>query len=67
MSISEVSIPAFTINNSLNPILWDNDKLRKDIRYKLLGIAKHFADTLKVKKLNINPARLKKFKKNPRK
>ena len=53
MSISEVSIPAFTINNSLNPILWDNDKLRKDIRYKLLGIAKHFADTLKVKNLNL--------------
>lgn len=53
MSISEVSIPAFTINNSLNPILWDNEKLRKDIRYKLLGIAKHFADTLKVKKLNL--------------
>lgn len=53
MSISEAPVPAYVINNTLNPVLWDNDELRTDVRYKLLGIAKHFADTLKVKKLNL--------------
>jgi len=53
MSISEAPVAAFTVNNTLNPILWDNDELRLDIRYKLLSIAKHFADTLKVKHLNL--------------
>lgn len=52
MSISEAP-KAFTINDTLNPILWDNDVLRKQIRLKLLEIAKHFADTLKVKNLNL--------------
>lgn len=53
MSISEASVAAFTVNDTLNPILWDNGTLRKEIRYKLLAIAKHFADTLKVKHLNL--------------
>jgi hypothetical protein len=53
MSISETPIAAFTVNNTLNPILWDNDELRNTIKYKLLSIAKHFADTLKVKNLNL--------------
>ena len=53
MSISEAPVAAFTVNDTLNPILWDNYVLRKDIRYKLLSIAKHFADTLKVKNLKL--------------
>ena len=53
MPISETPVAAFTVNDTLNPILWDNDELRLDIRYKLLSIAKHFADTLKVKNLNL--------------
>ena len=42
-----------TINDTLNPLLWDNNDLIPEVRYKLLQIAKHFADTLKVKKLNL--------------
>lgn len=53
MSIFEAPVQAYVINDTLNPILWDNDELRTDVRYKLLGIAKHFADTLKVKALNL--------------
>lgn len=42
---------SYTINDTLNPLLWEKGKLIPKVRYKLLQIAKHFADTLNVKKL----------------
>lgn len=40
-------------NQELNPKLWDGDKLIPEVRHTLLRIAKHFAEFLKVDKLNL--------------
>jgi hypothetical protein len=42
-----------TVNNELNPKLWQNNKLIPEVRAKLLIIAKNFADFLKVEKLDL--------------
>jgi hypothetical protein len=52
MALNE-AIPAYTVNQLLNPILWDDLKMRPKIRLQLLKIAKNFANTLKVKNLNL--------------
>ena len=53
MKLKELSIPAYFVNDTLNPSLWENDELILKVRYKLLQIAKNFIDTLKVKELNL--------------
>jgi hypothetical protein len=53
MRFNELSIKPIAFNDTLNPELWDGDNLKTQIRYKLLLIAKHFAEFLKVKKLNL--------------
>lgn len=53
MQFSELSAPPVPYNDTLNPILWENDKLKLEIRYKLLFIARHFAQFLNVPKLNL--------------
>ncbi len=40
-------------NDTLNPKLWDGDKLIPEIRLQLLKIARHFADFLNVERLNL--------------
>jgi hypothetical protein len=40
-------------NQTLNPKLWAGDKLIPEVRLQLLKIARHFADFLKVEKLNL--------------
>jgi hypothetical protein len=53
MRFNELSIKPIAFNDTLNPELWDGDNLKTQIRYKLLLIARHFAEFLKVKKLNL--------------
>lgn len=53
MKIQELSPAAITHNTELNPKLWDNHKLIPEVRHKLLTIAKHFAEYLNVKRLNL--------------
>jgi hypothetical protein len=40
-------------HDTLNPALWDNGQLLTEVRYKLMMIARHFANFLKVDKLNL--------------
>jgi len=53
MRFNELSINPISLHDTLNPLLWENDRLKTQIRYKLLVIAKHFAKFLKVKQLNL--------------
>ena len=53
MQIQELSIDPNPHHHELNPSLWDNNHLRKEVRHKLLQIAKHFADYLNVSRLNL--------------
>ena len=53
MQIQELSIDPNPHHHELNPVLWENNSLRIEIRVKLLQIARHFADYLNVSKLNL--------------
>ena len=46
-------IQPFTTNDTLNPVLWDNDTLKPLVRFKLLSIAKDFIKSLKVPNLKL--------------
>lgn len=43
----------FATNDTLNPVLWDDDTLKPLVRFKLLSIAKDFIKTLKAPNLNL--------------
>ena len=45
-------------HHELNPVLWDNNHLRKDVRHKLLEIARHFALYLNVPRLYLKDVTL---------
>jgi hypothetical protein len=45
-------------HHELNPILWDNNSLRKEVRLKLLKIARHFALYLNVPILHLKDVTL---------
>jgi hypothetical protein len=45
-------------HHELNPALWDNNQLRKDVRLQLLKIARHFALYLNVPILNLKDVTL---------
>jgi hypothetical protein len=51
MRLNELSTVHY--HDELNPLLWENNRLKTEIRYKLLGIAMHFAKFLNVPKLNL--------------
>jgi hypothetical protein len=51
MRLNELSTVYY--HDELNPLLWENSKLKTEIRYKLLAIAHHFAKYLNVPKLNL--------------
>lgn len=51
MRLNELSTLYY--HDELNPLLWDNGKLKTEIRYKLMAIALHFAKFLNVPKLNL--------------
>jgi hypothetical protein len=45
-------------HHELNPVLWENNRLRKEVRFKLIKIAKHFAEYLNVPRLNLKDVTL---------
>jgi hypothetical protein len=45
-------------HHELNPVLWDDNQLRKEVRFKLLKIARHFADYLNVDRLHLKDVTL---------
>ena len=51
MQIQELSINPNPYNTELNPVLWENDLLRPEVRRQLLKMAKHFVDYLDVPNL----------------
>jgi len=53
MKIQELSITPVPHSTTLNPKLWDNNKLIPEVRLQLMKIARHFAEFLKVEKLNL--------------
>ena len=53
MRFNELSIQAVPYHDMLNPELWEDNHLKTEVRYKLMLIAKHFAQFLKVENLNL--------------
>lgn len=53
MKVQELSIAPITHHTELNPKLWSDNKLIPEVRLQLMKIAKHFAEFLKVEKLNL--------------
>ena len=45
-------------HHELNPVLWDRNSLRKEIRFKLIKIARHFAEYLNVPRLHLKDVTL---------
>jgi hypothetical protein len=58
MQFKELSIDPNPHHHELNPVLWDNNSLRKDVRHQLLKIARHFALYLDVPMLNLKDVTL---------
>ena len=53
MKVQELSVAPITHNEQLNPKLWNGNQLDPEVRLQLMKIAKHFADYLKVERLNL--------------
>lgn len=53
MLFRELALKSIPYHDELNPILWKNNTLKTEIRYKLLYIAKHFASFLNIPNLNL--------------
>lgn len=53
MKIQELSPTPVPHSTTLNPKLWDNNTLIPEVRLQLMKIARHFAEFLKVEKLNL--------------
>lgn len=51
MRVNELSYAQY--NDQLNPLIWDNNHLKTEVRYKLMATAMHFAKFLNVPKLNL--------------
>ena len=47
------SIKPVVYHDTLNPALWENNRLIIEVRYKMMAIAMHFAKFLNVPKLNL--------------
>lgn len=58
MQIRELSIDPNPHHHELNPVLWENNRLRAEVRFKLIKIAKHFADYLNVPRLHLKDVTL---------
>jgi hypothetical protein len=53
MNFQELSVAPISYSSELNPKLWDNNQLIPEVRVQLLKIARHFAEFLNVKRLNL--------------
>ena len=58
MQIQELSIDPNPHHHELNPVLWENNKIRTDVRLRLLRIAKNFVEFLDVPKLKLKDVTL---------
>jgi hypothetical protein len=58
MQIQELSIDPNPHHHELNPKLWDDNRLRSEVRFKLMKIARHFADYLNVPRLHLKDVTL---------
>ena len=58
MQIQELSIDPNPHHHELNPVLWDNNRLRTEVRFKLIKIARHFAEYLNVPRLHLKDVTL---------
>ena len=53
MQFKEFKIPNIPYHETLNPLLWTNEQLMPDVRFKLLKIAQHFIDFINVHPLGL--------------
>jgi hypothetical protein len=53
MNFQELSVQPLTYNTTLNPEIWEDNKLIPEVRRKLLQIAEHFVEFLKTPDLKI--------------
>jgi hypothetical protein len=58
MNVTELFIDPNPHHHELNPKLWEDNQLRKEVRFKLLKIARHFADYLNVDRLHLKDVTL---------
>jgi hypothetical protein len=58
MQIQELSIDPNPYNNELNPVLWNNNELKPEVRHRLLKMAKHFVEYLEVTNLKLRDVTL---------
>lgn len=50
MKFTELSAKPLPYNDTLNPVLWEGNELKTEVRYKLLLIANHFMQFTHIKK-----------------
>ena len=53
MRFNELSVQSVPYQETLNPLLWANDRLKTEIRYQLLLIARNFTEFLNVKSIHL--------------
>ena len=58
MQIQELSIDPNPHHHELNPIIWDDNTMRTDVRFKLLRIARNFIEFLEVPNLKLKDVTL---------
>jgi hypothetical protein len=58
MNVQELSIDPNPHHHELNPIIWENDSMRTEVRHQLLKIAKNFVEFLKVPNLKLKDVTL---------
>lgn len=52
-TLEGISDLAVVFHDELNPALWDSQALRKEVRHKLLQVAKHFVEFINIPKLRL--------------
>jgi predicted nucleotidyltransferase len=50
---NQINLKSFETKKNLNPAIWYNGKLRKDVKPKLLSIAKKFIESVKLENLPV--------------
>ena len=58
MQIQELSIDPNPHHHELNPVIWDGDSMRMEVRHQLLKIAKNFVEFLEVPNLKLKDVTL---------
>ena len=53
MNVQELFVDPNPHHHYLNPVIWDDNSMRPEVRSKLLQIAEHFIDYLKVANLKL--------------